>query len=316
MDNNQFSVPVPKPSNSVENTSSPSNVKYAGFWIRWVALMVDIIIITPLIVIAGIVMGIAFFAGGSSVSPEAQQIFGAIVNLSITYLYFSLMTYYKGATLGKMLVGIKVESDDFQKLSFGAVLMREVVGKFISSIIFSIGYIIAAFTAKKQALHDMIAHSVVVYKDPTNKNKTGLIIAIIIACIIPLLLAVAMMGIFSSIALVSLNSAREKGTDAQTQSSIMMIRTNAEVFYSNNSNSYSIARDCNSGVFAEKNIQAILLDMKNKDVTCYAQGSSYAVSAPLTSMGQSWCVDNTGFSGSGVAIEENSVASCRRNTSL
>jgi uncharacterized RDD family membrane protein YckC len=69
----------------------------------------------------------------------------------------------KQATVGKMVLGIKVTDLDGNKLDFVKALVRNLC-KIISSLIMCIGYIMAGFTEKKQALHDMIASTLVVKK--------------------------------------------------------------------------------------------------------------------------------------------------------
>ncbi|MFA6554645.1 MAG: RDD family protein [Candidatus Paceibacterota bacterium] len=281
--------------------------KYAGFWIRFVAFMVDqVILIIPVIIIQ-IVVAVVITSIGIKISNGADEFIGYTVPLLVLWIYFSLMTYYKGATLGKMLVGITVKSDDLKKLSLKKVVLRETVGKFASGIILGIGYIVAGFTERKRAVHDMFAHSVVVYKDPSQSHKAGLIVGIIIATILPIIMIV---GILSSVVLVSLNTAREKGRDARTRANIMSIRANAEIYYSINNNSYSTANNCSSGMFADKNIQAIISNMTDTKVTCYAEDKSYAVSAKLSTPGSSYCIDNEGYSGEGMAVDMGSKASC------
>ena len=176
-----------------QTTSSLSpQIKYAGFWIRYVAIIVDSFF---LFFCYAITFLIFILMGRSNISLILfpSIITASIFNVLIYWSYFSLMTYYKGATLGKMLVGIKVQSEDGQKLSFGRVILREIVGRIVSSIIFSIGYLMAAFTKKKQALHDKMANTVVVYKDLTKKNYARLTIGIIIAIIpviVPIILSI------------------------------------------------------------------------------------------------------------------------------
>jgi uncharacterized RDD family membrane protein YckC len=203
--------------NAVPVNATPMNdapmapVKYAGFWVRYVAYVVDSLILFIPITIIVLTVDIVF--GLNSQSTNGRLI-GEIFELLVIWTYFVWMTYAVGATLGKMLVGIRVHSDSFGKLSFGRVLLRETIGKFISGIIFLIGYIIAGFTDRKRALHDMFAHSVVVYKNPAKPHGAGLVIGVIIATILPIL---AILVILSSVVLVSLSTAREKSQEAQTQ---------------------------------------------------------------------------------------------------
>lgn len=159
-----------------------SSTKYAGFWLRFVAYIIDNIIIQiiqsfVIIPVLG-VMGIGF---ASASAFDWDDISGAetvgmliafisamsalvIVSLIIQVLYYALMESSKNkATLGKMALGLEVVDMDGKKLDFGKALIRQ-LGKIISGMIFLIGYIMAGFTEKKQALHDIIAGTLVVKK--------------------------------------------------------------------------------------------------------------------------------------------------------
>ncbi len=301
--------------NTAPASAAPMNevpmapVKYAGFWVRYVAYVVDSLILFIPNLIVSLVVGLLAL---SIFGPTAARIVQYIAEFLVIWIYFVLMTYYAGATLGKMLVGVHVQSDSFGKLSFGKVLLRETIGKFISGLIILIGYIMAAFTGKKQALHDKIAHSVVVYKNPAKPHGAGLVVGIILAVIVPILVFV---GILSSVVLVSLNSARQKGQDAQVTEILYQVRPAAEIYYDNNKESYSFAKNCSSGVFSDPNIQSDLSGLANKNVICYAEGTSYAISAPLNATGSSFCVDSTGVTGNGVAVDTGSKASCQMTSS-
>ena len=291
-------------------------IKYAGFWIRWVAVTVDgLILAVPIFILQIALVALMSSPGSEASSAGTAGAIARLLGILVGWIYFSLMTYYKGATLGKMMVGITVKSDDFQKLSFGRVLLRETIGKFVSTIILGIGYIIAGVTQRKQALHDKFAHSVVVYKDPSKSHTAGLVIGIILAAILPI---IAILGILSSVVLVSLNTARQKGQDAQVKSVLSQMRTEAEVNYGQN-NTYSKSRSCSSGMFASDpsfNTIASSLTVTSKNLlTCFAEGTTYAISAPLSTAGQNYCVDSTGFNGNGTAIDDGSKASCQTDSS-
>jgi type II secretory pathway pseudopilin PulG len=207
-----------------------------------------------------------------------------------------------------MLVGITVKSEDFQHLSLGRVLLRETIGKFVSEIILCIGYIMAGFTAKKQGLHDKFARTVVIYKDPAQSHRVGLIVGIVIAAILPI---IAIIGILASVVLVSLNTARTKAQDARVMSDLNDIRVSAEIYSGNNNESYSHAKDCSSGLFADQTVQQIISSLPDNKMTCYAEGTSYAVSAQLHNPDMNYCVDSTGYDGNAVAVDTDSQASCQ-----
>lgn len=158
-----------------------AKIEYASFGARLGAWLIDVIIIGCLqfIVVAPIMtflgFGIAAQVGdGTEMTEEAAVgMVGAIiaavgsailVTFAISLLYFAVMESSKSqGTLGKMAVGIKVTDLDGNRISFSKAFLRS-IGKIISNMIMYIGYIIAAFTEKKQALHDMIASTLVLKK--------------------------------------------------------------------------------------------------------------------------------------------------------
>ena len=143
--------------------------KYAGFWIRFVASLID-----------GLVLGIPLFffqmfinllilvpvMGNQAQMNTANMtvvLVNGVLSTVVTVAYYALMeSSLKQATLGKMVVGVKVVDENGGRLSLGRAILRY-IGKFLSAI-FYIGYIMAAFTERKRALHDFIAKTYVVYK--------------------------------------------------------------------------------------------------------------------------------------------------------
>jgi len=108
------------------------------------------------------------FLGASGMDlPTIQAVCGFagyIVGIILNWLYFTLFECSsRQATLGKMALGIIVTDLDGNKISFGRANGRY-WGKIISALTLSIGYIMAGFTEKKQALHDMIAGCLVIKK--------------------------------------------------------------------------------------------------------------------------------------------------------
>lgn len=130
----------------------PQQLEYAGFWLRALAAIIDSLIFILAGVIIGFILGVM---GGSAKSLD-------IPFFIISWLYYSLMeSSPKQATIGKMILGISVTDLSGNRISFGRATGRY-FSKIISGIIFCIGYIMAAFTARKQALHDIMASSLVI----------------------------------------------------------------------------------------------------------------------------------------------------------
>ena len=138
---------------------------YAGFWRRFIALIIDFIVIsiTQAILggIIGFVIGITGNAPGGEL-PAGVVGFLYVLGFVIQWLYFALMESGSGqATLGKMALSIRVTDLEGQRIGFGRATGRY-FGKLISSLILCIGYMMAGWTQKKQALHDMMAGTLVV----------------------------------------------------------------------------------------------------------------------------------------------------------
>jgi uncharacterized RDD family membrane protein YckC len=140
---------------------------YGGFWIRFVAAVIDGIVVQavvmPVAVIAGFLVGVAGLAlstAGQGLNLTALAIAG-VFGLLGSWLYEAVMeSSSRQATLGKMALGLKVTDLQGNRMSFGRATARHFC-KYISGMILCIGYIMAGFTDRKQALHDMIAATLV-----------------------------------------------------------------------------------------------------------------------------------------------------------
>ena len=144
--------------------------KYAGFWVRLLALIIDglllSLILMPILkaVFPSDVVSSSYMASGAAgFSTNLGGTAGTLYSI-LSMLYFVVMTVMFGGTLGKMAMKIKVVDENGANIGWGAGVLREVVGKFISAIVIGLGYLWVAFDAKKQGWHDKIAKTYVVYK--------------------------------------------------------------------------------------------------------------------------------------------------------
>lgn len=160
--------------------------EYGGFWIRFAAYLIDSIIIgLPLSIITIIIFMIFFGTSGAFdllfADPYATELsdqeaflflgsyLGAL-GLSMLINIVGAVAYFAGlhaskwqATVGKRLLGLKVTDLKGSRITFWRALGRYLAMSFLSGILL-IGYIIAAFTEKKQSLHDLIAGTIVIKK--------------------------------------------------------------------------------------------------------------------------------------------------------
>ncbi len=121
-------------------------MEYAGFWKRFVAIFID-----------GILVGIVTGLLTAAMDDNTARVITGI----LTWLYYAGMeSSSRQATIGKSIMSIYVTDLDGQRISFLRATGRY-FAKILSALILLIGFIMAAFTARKQALHDMLAGTLV-----------------------------------------------------------------------------------------------------------------------------------------------------------
>jgi uncharacterized RDD family membrane protein YckC len=153
-------------------TASTRPVSFAGFWKRFAAYLIDAIILSVMELIILLpflgLLGIGLFttdmedpSTGFILALITTYIGAIVLTFMCGWLYFAILETMKQATPGKMIVGIKVTDMNGTPITFGRATGRY-FAKIISSLTFGVGYIMAAFTQQKQALHDIISSCLVV----------------------------------------------------------------------------------------------------------------------------------------------------------
>lgn len=139
-------------------------VTYAGFWIRFLAILVDALLVLIVAVgLALIVGGILGLSGTYQTVPVTDL--ANRLGFVVEWLYFTLMTNGANqATYGKMAVGIKVTDESGRRIGLGRANARY-WSKILSALLLVIGFLMVAFTDRKQGLHDKIAGTLVVYRN-------------------------------------------------------------------------------------------------------------------------------------------------------
>jgi uncharacterized RDD family membrane protein YckC len=171
----QYPAAYAPPAQAAWQTSARPPVAYAGFWLRFVAFIIDAIVLHFVFTIVTLPfiasMGIrGIMRGPMPMSPEEWMpllrglfhIF--LIRTVLNWLYYALLESSAWqATLGKKALGLEVTDIQGMRIGFGRATGR-FFAKIISSIILFMGFIMAGFTEKKQALHDMIAGTLVIRK--------------------------------------------------------------------------------------------------------------------------------------------------------
>lgn len=140
------------------------SVEYASFWWRTLALLIDGV----LLYFVNMMISVPFsMQGFLSVNPEdpseiiSLMLMYSLLSLVIYWLYDALLESSKfQATFGKMAIKLFVTDEQGKKISFARATGRH-FGKYLSMMILFIGFVMVAFTPKKQGLHDILAGTLV-----------------------------------------------------------------------------------------------------------------------------------------------------------
>jgi len=149
---------------------------FGGFWMRFLAIIIDGIIIGVVSAIIRIPLGLAGLGVGAGLgrNPDPNQVLAALpaimsliglsflINMALSLAYDVYFLTTKGATPGKMALGLKVTRADGGPISAGLAIGRY-FAKLLSSLTFCIGFIIAGFDREKRSLHDHICGTRVIY---------------------------------------------------------------------------------------------------------------------------------------------------------
>lgn len=143
-----------------------------GFWVRWLAYLIDAVVITCLVGVAsGLVLGFSSFLQGFGVElPALFMGLLGLITVVFPFLYFVTSQCGLGqATLGKRALGVIVTDLKGEPITFGRAAGRY-LSKIISAIPLLAGFFMAAFTEKKQALHDQISKTLVVWQEEEGRS--------------------------------------------------------------------------------------------------------------------------------------------------
>ncbi|MFA9200728.1 MAG: RDD family protein [Cypionkella sp.] len=153
-------------------------VNYGGFWIRVAAYLIDAILLGAVGGVIGMLLGVGFLGAAGADPADANALAGTqlvvnLISIVLGWLYFALMeSSARQATVGKMALGLTVTDLDGGRIGFGRATGRY-FAKWISAIIIGIGFIMVAFTERKQGLHDLIASTLVLKARPGEAHTSA-----------------------------------------------------------------------------------------------------------------------------------------------
>ena len=159
-----------------------NDVRYAGFWVRFVASFVDTLVLAlPVAIVIyflsdgnwfdfsqyqqNLQMAMSGNANALSSQPQTSLKWELLFEMSVLIVTVLFWKRFKGATPGKKFVHIKiVDAHTFQDIDNKQAITRS-FGYIVSTILLLIGFIMVAFRADKRGLHDLLAGTVVVYDE-------------------------------------------------------------------------------------------------------------------------------------------------------
>lgn len=135
-------------------------MSYAGFWRRVVAFLIDVMIVQALFIFTAAVFNAAtILPGGEAVVLTTG---GYWLSVLLPWLYWAgCESSSRQGTLGKVAMGMRVTDLDGKRLGFSRATLR-FFGKYVSGFFLGLGFLMAALTDRKQALHDILADTLVI----------------------------------------------------------------------------------------------------------------------------------------------------------
>lgn len=141
----------------------------AGFGLRMLAMIIDLLLLKIIAIVVGAFLDytltylfdkFTFFN-----KEQVNTLIGGVIYLVwsiLPFFYFLISTWKYGKSVGKFFLGIKIVDQNGQRPDFKISFKREVIGKFVSGLLFGVGFLFILFDRNKQALHDKYAKTYVV----------------------------------------------------------------------------------------------------------------------------------------------------------
>ena len=209
---------APTSATTGEAVVNGGEIVYAGFWKRVAAYFIDSLVVGMvggvIAMVIGMVLGIGMAGLGSGDTMGAGfiaiQLLTNLISIGLSAAYYAGFHASAGkATLGKMAVGIKVVRSNGERITIARGIGRYFAAM-LSGLILCIGYLMAAFTERKQSLHDMICDTLVVDKwaftDHPEWQQRGLgTVTIVILSLFGVLVVVGIVALLAVIGIAASN---------------------------------------------------------------------------------------------------------------
>jgi len=156
------------------------NIRYAGFWIRYAAAVLDaLVMLVPAIVLA---LGLGLIAHLAGARANTVQWYAFAAGILLNWLYFAVLeSSPRCATPGKRAFHLQVfEAGGLTRIGFLRATVRW-LGRWLSMLVLLAGYLMQPFTPRKRALHDFVAGTVVISTAPASGWLLALVLILSLA---------------------------------------------------------------------------------------------------------------------------------------
>jgi len=145
----------------IANAFTPAQLK-APFALRCAALCIDYIILVAVPVVT-LLVGVYYGGAATSRTGGLSNSTGWLLGALLCLTNFFILPAVNGQSIGKMLTGIRIVKMDGGSISFGTVLIRNLIGYLITALTLGSGFLLALVGKNGRALDDLISGTVVVY---------------------------------------------------------------------------------------------------------------------------------------------------------
>lgn len=250
--------------NDSDHTAAPEELVYAGFWVRFFAAFLDLLVLgAGVILMLFSIAALIAYSGRDSIlhNPQAASLFyGLIIFMALAY-YILMESGIHSATLGKRWMNIKVLDSHGNRLTVWRAAGR-LLARIFSYLSLMLGFLIQPFTRRKQALHDLLAGTVVVRANASNKiSVMASLLVLFYALMVPVLAIFATAGL-PAYRQIILKAQLDNGMHAGREATLAVAR-----FYRNNGRVPSAIGEAGANIGSSPHVAGIDINQKNGEVT-------------------------------------------------
>ena len=141
----------------------------APFSLRCGAMLIDYVVIVGIVAFSTVFARV--LGGGARMAGGTSEVVGLAVALAAALLDFLVLPALRAQTLGKWATGLRISKKDGGDAGAVRVILRNTLGYLLSLLTLGLGFLLAVFSPKGRALHDLVAGTVVTRGEPRARKR-------------------------------------------------------------------------------------------------------------------------------------------------